>query len=310
MHLAGTFKVFLEHGSKIVKEHVSNDIGVIINYTGTPPQYVTPQIVPPEVYAHLGTLKNQAFEQAGISQLSANSQKPAGLNSGKALREFNDIETERFMAAGHAYERYFIDIAKLAIDCVKDIFEREKSYPVSAPGKKFLETLDWKQICLEDDEYTLKIYPVSRLPSDPAGQLQTITEYIQAGFITPRAGRRLLDFPDLERAEDLSNSPEEWLHKVIEDMVDDGKIYHPEPDDDLPLAREMSLQYLAFAKTQGAPEENLQILRDFISEVDQLQQMAIEGAQMAQMAQEQMMRPQALPMASPVSELVPNVPAA
>lgn len=311
MHLAGTFKVFLEHGSKIVKEHVSNDIGVIINYTGTPPQYVTPQIVPPEVYAHLGTLKNQAFEQAGISQLSANSQKPAGLNSGKALREFNDIETERFMAAGHAYERYFIDIAKLAIDCVKDIFEREKSYPVSAPGKKFLETLDWKQIRLEDDEYTLKIYPVSRLPSDPAGQLQTITEYIQAGFITPRAGRRLLDFPDLERAEDLSNSPEEWLHKVIEDMVDDGKVYHPEPDDDLPLAREMSLQYLAFAKTQGAPEENLQILRDFISEVDQLQQMAIEGAQMAEMmAQQQLALPQAAPMPSPVSELVPNVPAA
>ena len=93
-------------------------------------------------------------------------------------------------------------------------------------------------------------------------------------------------------------------------MVDDGKVYHPEPDDDLPLAREMSLQYLAFAKTQGAPEEHLQILRDFISEVDQLQQMAIEGAQMAQMAQEQMMLPQALPMASPVSDLLSNVPAA
>jgi hypothetical protein len=311
MHMAGTFKVFLEHGSKIVKEHVSNDIGVIINYTGTPPQYVTPTIVPPEVYAHLGTLKNQAFEQAGISQLSANSQKPAGLNSGKALREFNDIETERFMALGHSYERYFIKIAKLAIDCVKDIFEREKSYPVSAPGKKFLETLDWKSIRLEDDEYTLKIYPVSRLPNDPAGQLQTITEYIQAGFITPRAGRRLLDFPDLERAEDLSNSPEEWLHKVIEEMVDDGKVYHPEPDDDLPLAREMALQYLAYAKTNGAPEENLQILRDFISEVDQLSQMAIEAQQMEQMAaQQQLALPQAAPMPTPTSELVPNVPAA
>lgn len=311
MHMAGTFKVFLEHGSKIIKEHVSNDIGVLINYTGTPPQYVTPPIVPPEVYAHLETLKRQAFEQAGISQLSATSQKPAGLNSGKALREFNDIETERFMATGHAYERFFIEVAKLAIDCVKDIFAREKSYPVIAPGKKFLETLDWKNIRLDDEEYTLKIYPVSKLPTDPAGQLQTIQEYIQAGFISPRAGRRLLDFPDLERAEDLSNAPDEWLHKVIEAMVDDGKVYHPEPDDDLGLAREMALQYLAFAKTNGAPEENLQLLRDFISEVDQLMQMAEDAMAMQQaMAQQPAMLPQAAPMPAPVSELVPNVPAA
>lgn len=311
MHMAGTFKVFLEHGSKIIKEHVSNDIGVLINYTGTPPQYVTPPIVPPEVYAHLETLKRQAFEQAGISQLSATSQKPAGLNSGKALREYNDIETERFMAVGHAYERFFIEVAKLAIDCVKDIFEQEKTYPVIAPGKKFLETLDWKNIRLDDEEYTLKIYPVSKLPTDPAGQLQTIQEYIQAGFISPRAGRRLLDFPDLERAEDLTNSPEEWLHKVIEEMVDDGKVYHPEPDDDLALARELALQYLSFAKTNGAPEENLQLLRDFISEVDQLSQMAQEAAAMQQaMAEQAALPPQAAPMPAPVSELVPNVPAA
>lgn len=310
MHLAGTFKVFLEHGSKIVKEHVSNDIGVLINYTGTPPQYVSPPIVPPEVYAHLETLKRQAFEQAGISQLSATSQKPSGLNSGKALREYNDIETERFMSVGHCYERFFIEVAKLAIDCVKDIYAREKTYPVIAPGKKFLDTLDWKNIHLEDDEYVLKIYPVSKLPSDPAGQLQTIQEYIQAGFISPRAGRRLLDFPDLEKAEDLSNSQEEWLHKVIEEMVDNGKVYHPEPDDDLALARELGLQYLSYAKTNNAPEENLQLLRDFISEVDQLQMMAAEAQAMSQMQAEAALSPQAAPMPAPVSELVPNVPAA
>lgn len=301
MHMAGTFKVFLEHGSKIVKEHISNDIGVLINYTGTPPTYVSPPIVPPEIYAHLQTLKQQAFEQAGISQLSATSQKPAGLNSGKALREYNDIETERFMNVGHTYENFFIDASKLAISVVKDIYAQEKSYRVNTPGKKFLDQLDWKNIHLEDDEYTLKIYPVSKLPTDPAGQLQTITEYIQAGFLSPRAGRRLLDFPDLERAEDLANSREEWLHKTIEDMIDNGTVYHPEPDDDLALARELALQYLPFAKTQGAPEENIQLLRDFISEIDQLTQMALSASQ-------PMGEPIAPPMPIPASELVPQLP--
>ena len=299
MHMAGTFKVFLERGSKIVKEHISNDIGVLIDYTGAPPAFATPPIVPQEIYMHLQTLKSQAFEQAGISMLSATSQKPAGLNSGKALREFNDIETERFMAVGQAFEQFFINLGKLAVETVKDIFAREKSYVIRTPGKKFLETLDWKNIKLEDDEYVLKIYPVSKLPRDPAGQLQTITEYIQAGFISPRAGRRLLDFPDLEKAEDLATAQEDWLQQVIEQMIDDGKVYHPEPDDDLELARELALQYLPFAKMNGAPEDNLQLLRDFIAEIDD----------MTAMAQPPMpLLPQAPPEAMAPSELVPNVP--
>ena len=299
MHMAGTFKVFLERGSKIVKEHISNDIGVLIDYTGAPPAFATPPIVPQEIYMHLQTLKSQAFEQAGISMLSATSQKPAGLNSGKALREFNDIETERFMAVGQAFEQFFINLGKLAVETVKDIFAREKSYVIRTPGKKFLETLDWKNIKLEDDEYVLKIYPVSKLPRDPAGQLQTITEYIQAGFISPRAGRRLLDFPDLEKAEDLATAQEDWLQQVIEQMIDNGKVYHPEPDDDLELARELALQYLPFAKMNGAPEDNLQLLRDFIAEIDD----------MTAMAQPPMpLLPQAPPEAMAPSELVPNVP--
>ena len=304
MHMAGTFKVFLEHGSKIVKEHVSNDIGVIINYTGTPPQYVTPAIVPPEIYAHLQTLKMQAFEQAGISMLSATSQKPSGLNSGKALREFNDIETERFMAVGQQFERFFLDLALLAVDVVQDIFEREGKYNIRTPGKSFLETLDWKDIKLDQEQYVLKIYPVSKLPTDPAGQLETITEYIQAGFISPRAGRRLLDFPDLERAEDLATSQEDYLHKVIEEMLDDGKVYHPEPDDDLALARELALQYIPFAKMNGAPEANIQLVRDFVAEIDAMIAMAMTPPPM------EAMPPMAPPMPIPASELVPNIPAA
>lgn len=313
MHMAGTFKVFLEHGSKIVKEHISNDIGVLINYTGNPPQYVTPPIVPPEVYAHLQTLEQKAFMQSGISMLSATSQKPAGLNSGAALREYNDIETERFMAAGYAYERFFLDISKLAVYTVKDIFEREKKYEVVIPGKQYLETIDWKDIRLEDNQYSLKIFPVSKLPSDPAGQLQTITEYIQAGFITPRAGRRLLDFPDLERAEDLSSAQEDYLTKKIEEMIDDGVIYHPEPDDDLALARELALQFLPYAKLNGADETNIQILRDFIAEIDQLMQLAMAAQQAPAQAEPPMALPE-MPQQVPETASLPagiteNIPA-
>lgn len=303
MHLAGSFKVLLENGSKIVKEHLNNDIGAIIAYTGTPPQYITPPIVPQEIYQHLLTLKNAAFEQFGISQLSASAQKPAGLNSGKALREYNDIESDRFMSVGQAYERLYLDLAKLSIATAKDIYDRKgKKYEVKVPGKKFVETIDWKDIDLEDDEYVMKVYPVSSLPNDPAGRLQTVQEYAQAGYISPRTARKLLDFPDLEQIEDLQNSAEDYLHEVFEKMVEDGEYTAPEPYDDLQLAHELALEYYAQGKNNGLEEEKLDLLRQFMEQLQTIAQAAMQPPQLGAGA------PQAQPQPTPQSDLVQNVP--
>ena len=40
------FRVFIERGSKIVKEHLRNEIGGVIEYTGTAPTYATPCVPP------------------------------------------------------------------------------------------------------------------------------------------------------------------------------------------------------------------------------------------------------------------------
>lgn len=305
MHLAGTFKIWMKNGTKIPKEHLNNDIGAIL-MGNEMPQYLVPPIVQPEVYSHIQTLKSAAYEQAGISQLSAAAQKPAGLNSGKALREYNDIETDRFMTVGQEYERFFLDLAKLTVACAKDIYEREGSYKVRVPGKKFIKTIDWKDVDMEDDEYIMKIFPVSSLPNDPAGRLQTIQEYVQAGFISPRAGRRLLDFPDLEQIEDLQNSEEDYLHELLEKIVDYSVYTPPEPFDDLQLAGELGLEYYAQGKCSNLEEDKLEMLRQFITQVNLLKQKAMPppppqmGPGMGQ--------PQAGAAPMPSSDLVPNAP--
>lgn len=309
MHLAGSFKLLLENSSKIIKEHLNNDIGAIITYTGQPPTYVTPPIVQPEVYQHLLTLKNAAYEQAGISQLSAASQKPAGLNSGKALREYNDIETDRFMVTGQAYERFFLDLAKLTIATAEDIYADTKEYKVKVPGKKFIETIDWKDVDLDEDEYVMKLYPVSSLPSTPEGRLQTVQEFAQAGFISPRTARKLLDFPDLEQVEDLANSQEDYLHEILEKIVEEGIYTAPEPYDDLQLAQELALEYYSQGKCAGLEEEKLDLLRQFIDQINEMKSAAQAAAlQQAQAMQAAQNPPQAQPQPAPQSDLIPNVP--
>lgn len=304
-HLAGSFKVLLENGSKIVTEKINNDIGAIVSYSGTPPQYIVPQIVASEMYVHLQTLKNSAYEQAGISQLSAAALKPQGIDSGKALRTLGDIESDRFTRVGQAYENFFLELTKLSVDCAKDIFEHDKKLEIKVPGAKFIQTIDWKDVNLEDDEYVLKMYPVSSLPQDPAARFQEVQERVQAGWYSMRVAKKLMDFPDLEAVDDLSNASEDYLTQILDKMVDEGEFTPPEPYDDLGAARELALEYYFQGKRDGLEDEKLDLLRQFMDQIDVLEQKTAQA-----------MQPQGQPMAPPTgvpqqpaqSQLLPNVP--
>lgn len=305
MHLAGSFKVFLQNGSKIVKEHVNNEIGAQVNYTGQPPIFYVPQAVPPEYYNYVSQLIERCYQTGGVSQLAAAAKKPEGLDSGKALREFKDNDSDRFRTVGRYNDRMYLDLAKLAIACAKDIAKENKGhYQVTVPGKKFLQKMDWADINLEEDEYVMQCFPVSKLPSEPAGRLETIQEYIQAGMLTPRQGKRLLDFPDLEQVEGLQNAAEDVLTEVLDRIVEEGEYAPPEPTDDIALARELALEYLARGRTQDLEPERMEMLRCFLTQVDELETLAQPPPVPGTMPGE----PQASAAPPPTSDLIQNVP--
>lgn len=304
--LSGSFKIWMKIGSKIVREHLNNEVGSILE-SDERPEYMVPPIVPPEMYNQLKELKNSAFEQIGVSQLSANSQKPAGLDSGKALRTMNNIESERFMILGQAYEHYFLQLSRLTVDCAREIYLKTGKLSVKSPNSKFIESIDWKDVDLDDEDMISKMFPVSSLPNDPSDRMQTIQEWVQAGWVTPRTAKRIMNFPDLEAVEDLENAKEDYLHMVLEKIIDDGEYTPPEPFDDLPLAKDLFLQYYAYSKCNGVEEEKLEMLRNFNEQIDILVQMAapppLPDAQSGQ-------APQANPLAPPTSALLQNTPSA
>lgn len=309
-HLAGSFKILLQNGSKVVKEHFTNDVGALIYYSGSvPPQYITPPIVPMEMYQHIESMIQRAFTKVGVSMLSAGSMKPQGLDSGKALREYNDIESDRFMTVGQNYQKYYMDLAKLDIETAKEIYEQEGEFAVNALGRNSTIKINWDDIDLKEDQYVMKEYPVSSLPEDPEGRLATIQEYAQAGMMSLTTARRLLDFPDLEQVENLQNASEEYLNKILEEIVEHGDeedfLYtKPEPYDDLNLALELGLQYYAQGKTNNLEEEKLELIRQFIDETKLLMGVAAQP-QMPPPAE-----PLGAPEPPPTSDMLPNAPTA
>lgn len=310
LYLGGTHKIFVKAGSKVIKAHFDNAIGTIMEYAGdTMPQYVVPQLVQPEIYAHLENMIQKGYQLPGVSQLAAASQKPAGIDSGKALRAYDDIEVQRFQTVAQSYEQFFVDLSKITVSVAKRAYAEAAELKVKVPGKRFIETIDWKDVDMENDEFQLQIYPVSKLPNDPEGRLATIQEMMQAGLISPEAGRRLLDYPDLEAEENLYNATADYLHKILDDIIEDGKYTPPAPEDNLQLAKKLVLEYIAQGKLNNLDEDKQDLLRRFNKQIDVMLQpppmapmpgagdpAAMGGA------------PQAVPQAPPMSPLMPNSP--
>jgi hypothetical protein len=306
MHLVSVPKLLVEASSKIVSAHLNNRIGGVIKYAGTPPAYAPLGSIPPDLFSHLDRLYQRAYEISGISQLAAQSLKPSGLDSGKALREFNDLETERFMSVAKRYEKAFMDAAEIIIDMAKGLYESEGDFKVKAKDGKFVETISWKDVNMDADKYLMQIFPTSALSSTPAARLADIQDLVGAGFIDKEDALKLLDFPDLEASMNLLNADSTNLEQMIETMMDRGEYFPPEPYQNLENAiRKTQQAYLMF-KVQGAPQDRLELLRQFMEDCQNLLQRAQEEVPTPQQMTQELAEQGAATAAAEVAENIPE----
>ncbi len=301
--LVGVPRVFQEEGSKISSAAHNNEIGVIVKYRGTKPSYEVAPCNAPELYAERDKLIQYGYQQSGVSALQAASEKPRGLDSGEAIRTYDDISTDRFASLSRRYDNLFIDLTYQIIELAKEICERDDSYSTVYPNKNGTKEIDLKKADLVADQFIVQCFTQSSLPKDPAGRLQKVTEMVQSGMITLQEGRRLLDYPDLEQIEKLANAPEERIFQILDEIIETGKYTPPDPFMDLDLATTLTVQYINLYLSAKLEESKAQKLRDFFTAVQTIKQAAMPPPMPPQVA-----APQASPQAAPTSPLVPNSP--
>lgn len=303
INLVGVPRVFVDESSKVVKSHINNDIGSIVTYRGIKPSYEVAPCVPQELYAQLERLIQFAYQQSGISALAASSQKPAGLNSGEAIKSYDDLQTDRFAALERRYHDLFIDATYQIIDKARDIAEEQGSYQTVYPGKDGAYQIDLPQVKLLDNPFVIQCYDTSFLPRDPAGRKDAIVNLMQAGIYTQKEGRRLLDMPDLKKDELLANAAEERIFKILDEIIETGKYTPPDPFMDLDLAIEKTNQYYNLYLARGLEESKAQKLRDFFTQL-----MALKSQAMPQPMAPDPSQPQGVAPPRPTSDLISNVP--
>jgi hypothetical protein len=212
-------RMWINIRSKINELHMmSSRSGGIIRGVGEPPQVLNWSATHPDFVGYKQWVIQSAYEFMGVSQMSASGQKPAGLNSGAAQREYMDFQTERFSIIARKWENFWVDIADNDITIGKEMYEgtseddKRTIYKVLSPNS-MVKRISWAQVNMDRDAFWMKALPVSSLPHSPAGRLAMVSELMQANLITRDVGLRLLKFPDLDRELELANAQQDFAEK-------------------------------------------------------------------------------------------------
>ena len=255
--------VWVEEGSHVDRNMLTNDIMAARTYRGNPPIISPGARVDPSLWEQLDRLYRQSFDQEGVSQMDAKGDKPPGLDAGVAIREYRDVGTERFSVATKNYEEFRLEIAERQVDTAREIEERYKGKVfVLVPNRTMAEKFYFKDVNLKRETYILQLHPTNALPRSPEARLQSLQELIQAGMIDATTFKRLMGFPDLDAEMSLELAPFELVLEALARIERGDDFEGPDPKMPLDFASKVAQGSWCRAKRLKAPDyvlENLSL---------------------------------------------------
>lgn len=254
----------VDAGARIQVQHINDDLAAIVKYAGVRPEYYQPVAIPQDTYQFLWDLYAKAYDIVGISQMAATMQKPAGLNSGKAIRAYADFNTERLLEQGMNLEDYIVDATEMNLICAREL-AKSGDVVVATKDKSAMKSINFREIDLRKDQYLLHVYPTSMLPDTPEGKMAFVQESINSKMLDPEDGFDLLNFPDFDAYAKRRNAPRRLVERNLDNIITQGKWTPPEPTDPHELAIQIVTEKIAEARLDGVSDERVELLRNYLT---------------------------------------------
>lgn len=250
--------VFIDEQSGLKASDVNNKdcqiypVGIQPGNTANPVNVVTPVPFDPSWSAMLDFYINKAYDMIGISQLSAQSRKPSGLDSGVALQTMEDIESDRFEVQVNHFINAYIDVTRKLIEIIPEDVE-------ILPADKYQSTMTWASLKEQNNLYKVQYSAATALSKDPAERAKQIIQMSQIGLITPSKAAELMDMPDLTDAYTDAESAEMAVAAVINNAVEYDLYDVPDYVSLTSLAREITLEQNQLFISMSAGKDNSEV---------------------------------------------------
>lgn len=267
MRRKGKGRIFMPLASKVPASHMDNSISPVIYFNGTMPPIVdNGNAIAQEEFNYIAQLYEKAFQIVGVSEMSVAAKKPSGLDAAVALREFEEIESERFAKQHQRWDGFHMRLAEAMLDFVREFGGED--YVTKYEHKRYMETIKWSDVKHEPGEYAIKMLPSSSLPQLPGARRQAVKELLADGMIDLATARALLDFPDLEAETNIANASRDDADSIIARILDEDteEVEMPEKYSNLELIVERGTAAYLYAKNHGASDEKLDKLSALIDQ--------------------------------------------
>lgn len=212
--------ITIPNNSNIKDEKMSNKVAQIIRYdftsemTGNPVGIQTPAPIDGSYINLLNKFTDDAYQMVGISELSVTSQKPTGLDSGKALQSLENIEADRFQLQVNKVVHMYDEVARICTE----LFDGS-ILPVSNDRMK----LSWKLLRKINEKMTIQFTAVDNESKLPSGKSVEIQNLAKSGFLPVNRVPMLMYTPDLEQAYSFAMNAYNAIQTVIWDCVKEDK---------------------------------------------------------------------------------------
>jgi hypothetical protein len=273
----------VEIGSKVNFAALNDQLGSKVDYEGTMPVFNAPTPVDPSMMQALLFFLQQAYALIGISQMSAQSIKPAGIDSGEAMRTYADVTTQRFEPCYRLLQDFTKQVAEVELAFARDISDDHPGYEVKSLGKTGMAIIRASDALFADNEYGIELQETNALADELPARIQQVNDLVAMGSLTTITARRLVSDgnSDLEAELSLEDASERLVMKIL-DAIQNGEKYEP-PDpgmqlDDLPDGTRGAIrlsQLVALkAADDGVAEERVALLYRWAAQAVGLKQLS------------------------------------
>lgn len=214
------------------------------------------------------------YQFSGVSQLSAQAQKPAGIDAAVALQALEDAETERFYSVSSRLSQFWVDLSLAMIRAARDATLAGMRVEASLESGEWVRSLDFRSFNLEDHQFSIYPQPVSSKPRSYAAQLSSASQALQNGLMDMREARMMLDLPDLAESQRIQDAAMTAVQSDVEDILSDGEPRTPSAKhDDLQYAVTYArARYLLERRNRPGDKEHagrLELLERYIDAAEQ-----------------------------------------
>lgn len=270
--------ITIPNNSNIKDEKLSNKVAQVIRYdftsemTGNPVGIQTPAPIDGIYINLLNKFTDDAYQMVGISELSVTSQKPTGLDSGKALQSLENIEADRFQLQVNKVVHMYDEVARICTE----LFDGS-ILPISNDRMK----LSWKLLRKINEKMTIQFTAVDNESKLPSGKSVEIQNLAKSGFLPVNRVPMLMYTPDLEQAYSFAMNAYNAIQTVIWDCVKEDK-YKIDPFIPLEELKPEIMNYCLLLKSLGT-EDNERDIKKLLKLYKEADRMEAEVGQAEQM---------------------------